>query len=419
MIFSLYRYLIFPLALSALRVMKPFLSPKIQTLFEERKRPISASLPTRGCILIHAASGEIEYAKPVIRGIRKRWPHLKIVVSYYSPSAKKLHRDLDVDDIVPLPFDRPGLVQKFLDSYSPVAVLIARSDIWPEFVYQCHQRGIHSVLFSATASSVNVLEASIGRPMKTFALSQLSLITCVSEDDAEAFRDLTSTPVVVHGDTRYEQVLERLKNLKGLPLDKINVANKKIGVLGSTWPEDDAQLLPAVSAAKNVRWIWAPHEIHEEKLHDLQQKLTAAGLKVQRFSESQKWDQDVLLVDKIGVLAELYSWGDFAFVGGSFKKKVHSVMEPLAAGLPVIVGPHHKNNREAIEFQKIKLSNAPLFAVETIHNSAEILNYVEQKISFNTAFNTREILCSEVQRRAQATAKLLDVIGLQKVTTIS
>lgn len=418
MIFSVYRWFLLPVSLGLLRILSPFLSPKIRELFSDRqviRKPVAGSAP---CILIHAASGEIEYAKPVIRAIRKRWPQFRVVVSYYSPSAKKLHKGFEAHEIVPLPFDRPRLVQSFLDLYKPQAVLIARSDVWPEFVHQCQERGIHTVLFSATASAAGPLEEWFGRSLKAFTLSKLTLVTCVSEEDATSFRKLTNTPVLVQGDTRYEQVLERLKNARVLPVEKQTVPAKKIAVLGSTWPEDDEVFLSVADREKRIRWIWAPHEVNEDKIKNLSEKLTQSGLKVQRFSKTGTWDADVLLVDQIGVLAELYSWGDFAFVGGSFKKKVHSVMEPLAAGLPVIVGPHHRNNREALEFQKVKLTN-DFLAVEVIENGDQALRYVQQKILPNNLSNSCEILRSEIRKRAQATDKLLDVIGLEKVTDIS
>src|SRR5690606_3292113 len=85
------------------------------------------------------------------------------------------------------------------------------------------------------------------------------------------------------------------------------------------------------------------------------------GLKYALYSSATKWqDEDVLLIDQVGILAEIYTWGNLAFVGGSFRTQVHSVMEPLAASLPVIVGPHHHNNREALTFKNQNLGGQPV-----------------------------------------------------------
>ncbi|MCC2679353.1 MAG: hypothetical protein K0R29_1929 [Pseudobdellovibrio sp.] len=58
----------------------------------------------------------------------------------------------------------------------------------------------------------------------------------------------------------------------------------------------------------------------------------------------------MLLIDKIGYLADSYRYADFAFVGGSFKDKVHSIMEPLCCGLKVAVGPLYKNSPEGVKY---------------------------------------------------------------------
>ena len=131
-------------------------------------------------------------------------------------------------------------------------------------------------------------------------------------------------------------------------------------VAGSTWPEDERHLLAAVKEAPDWKVLLAPHETTPAHLEGLERAMQENGLSFQRFSRGGSWTNQVLLVDHVGLLAELYSWGDLAFVGGSFKKQVHSVMEPLAAGLRVLVGPHHLNNREALSFREVLSKGTPL-----------------------------------------------------------
>jgi 3-deoxy-D-manno-octulosonic-acid transferase len=130
-------------------------------------------------------------------------------------------------------------------------------------------------------------------------------------------------------------------------------------VAGSTWNEDEEVLfeaLPALLRDKKLKWIIAPHEPSPSHISALGRRLKEQNLDFQLWSKAETWEAPVLLVDQVGVLAELYLYGDIAFVGGSFKSKVHSVMEPLAAGCPTMVGPYHANNREALEFQKLSLA---------------------------------------------------------------
>ena len=59
-------------------------------------------------------------------------------------------------------------------------------------------------------------------------------------------------------------------------------------------------------------------------------------------------ETDVVIVDRVGVLASLYTVGDVAYVGGGFHALgLHSVLEPAAAGIPVVFGPGHDNARAA------------------------------------------------------------------------
>lgn len=403
MIFFLYRHLILPATLLTLWLARPWWPTKLKRLFEERQ----SFLPGLGeghekVILVHAASGEIEYAKPVLRELRRRQPDWTLIVSYFSPSAHRLHASLDVDGIMPLPLDRPVEVGRFLDMVNPAAVLIARTDLWPEFLTQCRERGIPVTLFSATAPAKKGLWR---QPLRRYALDQVHMICTVSDEDTEYYRKVTSTPVVTVGDTRYDQVVERLRRPRKIEVSHPVGDPRKVVVLGSTWPEEDELWLGLVGRFSNTRWIWAPHEFNEGKLASLQGRLEKVGLTWQLASAGGPWTHDVLIVDVIGILAELYTWGNAAFVGGSLQRKVHSVMEPLVAGLPVLLGPHHLNNREAIEFQKVLVAPG-IAAVNVFHSAEEAAHRLEALLPLPPVGDQ---IRQEVESRTQATKRVLDL----------
>jgi 3-deoxy-D-manno-octulosonic-acid transferase len=102
-------------------------------------------------------------------------------------------------------------------------------------------------------------------------------------------------------------------------------------------------------------------------------------------------------------LQELYTWGDLAFVGGSFKDKVHSVMEPLCVGIPVVVGPHHSNNREALHFQHVILGTG-FFAVTPIQNSNDLRFVMEKALSLPSP---HPLIRQKVNEASGATARLM------------
>lgn len=363
MISRLYRFFLYPFAFVLLQIVRPFLNEKARKMVEDKnqsffeiKNQTPEWIAARKPFWIHAASGEIEYARPVIRELKNKYPDIPVIVTFSSPSAKKILRTLaDVDAWGALPWDFQKNCTEFLEKWQPRCWLIARTDVWPVMAEACHQKKIPSLLFSATFASNSSRLSGPSAEVTRWALNELSEIFCVSQEDVNQVERLQlQTPVHVHGDTRFDQVFHRLEHPKAIKKELRPGNGTKVLVAGSTWPEDEKVLLPAFAIAKGrCRMILAPHEIHEHHMGPLEEQLRSLGLTYCKYSQASSWQQeDVLIVDQVGVLAELYTWGSFAFVGGSFKKQVHSVMEPLAAGLPVLVGPLHHNNREALLFKE-------------------------------------------------------------------
>ena len=411
----LYRYLLYPFAFSILQILRPLLGKKARQMvvdknahFFEVKNKTADWIATHHPFWIHAASGEIEYARPVIRELKKRFPEIPIIVTFSSPSAKKIIKSLDeVDGWGALPWDFESDCRAFIEKWNPRCWLIARTDVWPVMASICHEKNIPSLLFSATFAQNSSRLRGASAKITTWALSQLSEISCVSKDDVEQLHRLAlRIPVHIHGDTRFDQVFHRLQNPKPLKSELRPPQGTAVLVAGSTWPEDEEVLLPAFAALKSkCKMILAPHEIHEDHMKTLESDLKRQGLTSCKYSSATRWNQeDVLIIDQIGILAELYTWGSFSFVGGSFKKQVHSVMEPLAAGLPVLVGPYHQNNREALVFKAKQIAGIPM--VTEVHDSEDLAAKISVLIVKHTAFHT-EIL-SELSQHTDSSRNVVE-----------
>jgi 3-deoxy-D-manno-octulosonic-acid transferase len=420
--YGIYRFLLFPVAFFVLHLGLPFWPQKIRVMIEERrgrKLPPLLSSP----IWIHASSGEVEYAKPVIRELKTRYPELPILVTYFSPSAKKLMQNFSgVDLLLPLPWDRPREVAEFLNFYRPLAGLFARTDVWPTLATEAHRRKIPLLLFAATLSAESSRSGWGSASLSRWAFSRLSKIFCVTRDDADEFEEIGSgLPIEIAGDTRYDQVFARLEEASRLPSVLAPSESDFIFVAGSTWPEDEEVLIPALAdlSKSGVRTILVPHEVDPSHLRSIEDQLLSKKLAFVRLSEAKTWPIDtVLLVDQVGKLADLYRWGHVAFVGGSFREKVHSVMEPLAAGLPVLVGPHHLNNREALQFQAVRLA-AGETAVRQIENPRELRDRV---LFWKEARVQQRELSELTRKRTGASRKVLEwvekSVGLPKTAPV-
>lgn len=389
MTLALYRLTAAPLMVFFLILLSPF-HRKLRRILKLKLQKRFSPGFSRKPIWIHAASGEFEYAKAVIRECKKRDPGQPILVTYSSDTyVKAIEGFPGVDFSLPLPIDLPGPCAAFLKKYNPRCLLIARTDLWPEILAQTQKRNIPIVLFSYTQKPLR----GLARHLRRWLLGYASEIRCVSEEDAKNLRELgVAGAVSVDGDTRYDQVRYRLDHPKELPF-KLKPSRTAL-VAGSTWWEDEEVLISALAPflqARRLQLILVPHEPTPSHLTKVESLIRQSGLMCSRYSSGQGWaEEEVLLVDQVGVLAELYQWGELAFVGGSFKGSVHSVMEPLGAGLLTLVGPHHQNNREATEFAQISVGS--LHAVQVCQDANQVGQVVELALAGDTSIRRGEIL---------------------------
>lgn len=421
-IYFLYTWMIVPGLLLLLQALRPLLSGKLREMIEDKNQAFYKIKKTHGeeelaagrPLWIHAASGEIEYARPVIREFKKNHPEIPVMVTYSSPSAKKILEGLhDVDMWAALPWDIDGSLRAFIHKWNPRALLFSRTDVWPTLAAVAKSEGIPSLLFSATFADNSSRLRGATRYLTAHSLDQLSQIHCVSDEDrANLSRLHLQTTVAVTGDTRFDQVFHRLENPKELKNSLMPKPEDFVFIAGSTWPEDEEILIPAIEKLKNknIKVILAPHEIGASHLDQLKSQLSKAGMKYLLYSEAEFWpDGEVLIIDRIGILAELYTWADMAFIGGSFKKQVHSVMEALAAGLPVMVGPHHRNNREALFYQKKNYSAGMI--VQVVHNSNDIAVLVDRmRKQMPQIPQIKEEIRLEIGRNKNSTHRILTAL---------
>ncbi|MCM2281691.1 MAG: hypothetical protein NDI61_07575 [Bdellovibrionaceae bacterium] len=427
---------------------------KIRTGLQLRTRDSAGKPPwARGPkgtrpIWIHCASGEFEYAKPVISELKRRDPDQKILVSYFSPSVRTaIEKFPGVDTSTPAPWDRPDSIAELIAHHEPRALLIARTDTWPAMLAEARRQKIPSLLFSATLVESSGRLHPLVRPFTRRMLRELSAIFCVSESDKASFSNLgLGEWTTVAGDTRFDQVLARLRAPKPVATlfssHSTHPSNApRILVAGSTWEEDEAELVPAMAHMKGrMKFIVAPHEPSPNHLLALETRLRAAGLSYIRYSEIAKDDSspsgnsslqsppktsaqasaqsstaeansDVVVIDRVGILAELYLLADFAFVGGSFRKTVHSVMEPLGAGCLTFVGPLHQNNREALEFATVNLPTLSGWtAVTPVASSVAWRERLKNALASDNAAVTqsKEFIRREIEARSGRSGLVAD-----------
>lgn len=318
---------------------------------------LSASAPGRAGLpglWLHATSvGEFEQAKPILREL---WPTHRIAVTCFSPSVydgmlRYPHKDLATY----LPPDSRREVARFFDLIRPTALLFSKFDIWPNCVWEADRRGIPCGLIAGTMHAASRrLRVGI-RGLLRHVHGHLAVQCAVGEDDARRLRRLCgpTANVVVTGDTRFDQVFERARTAPPLP-EALPKWSDFCVVAGSTYAPDEEALLPAFVKLRGrvpaARLVLVPHEPEPARLADAERRMAANGLRSARLSDLPQGtpdELDAVLIDRVGLLAGLYTMGQVAFVGGSFNYRVHNVMEPAVHGLPVLFGPLMDNAPEA------------------------------------------------------------------------
>ncbi len=335
--------------------------------------------PSRPLIWLHAPSvGEGLQARPVLEALRRAHPDWQLAYSWFSPSATGFAKRLDVDVREVLPFDGTAEAQALLDAWQPTALVFVKLDVWPVLAEHAASAGVRTALVSATLAPISGRQGRLARALLGDAYGALDAVGAISSEDAQRLVALGVHPerVVVTGDTRMDQVWQRAQgvghehNLRAL----LQPAHESVVTLvaGSTWPADEAILLPAIAQwlerNPTARLIIAPHEPTERHLTPISQWAESHGLALARFSHvdansDRVWR--ILLVDRVGVLGDLYALGDIAYVGGGFHDAgLHSVLEPAAFGLPVLFGPRHRNAREATDLLQLGGAYAVRTSVE-------------------------------------------------------
>jgi 3-deoxy-D-manno-octulosonic-acid transferase len=369
-------YLIFilPIKILLFKETRTYLSLRLK--YAKKRHSNTADIQT---FVFHASSGEAEYAFPIIRELKNKIPHCKIVMTYFSDSyLDVIEKAPEVDEAIPLPLDLPGPTRSFLKDINPTAIFISRTDLWPEFLTQAKQLKIPLILFSRTQVPVTNF---IKKYYYSWLYKHLSLISVVTQEDKNNILKIyPAAHVLVHGDSRWDQVQYKLS------LNPAVHYLKPTFVAGSLWPED-FNFLSTAWDKKFGQLIIVPHEKDEVFFKTIKSYFSNKGYILKFLSEwdfkvnfeKLNVDFDVLVIDQFGVLPRLYQNSYASFIGGSFKKKVHSVMESLVSNTPVIVGPFNQNNREAQIFKNVQIEpDSPIKAVNEVHNSQQIRNLIHE-----------------------------------------
>ena len=311
---------------------------------------------TRPLLWMHAPSvGEGLQARPVLQIARAKRPDAQLAYTFFSPSAAAFARGLDVDFADYLPFDTEGEARSALNALQPRALVFSKLDVWPNLARVAAERGVPLGLVSATLAEGSSRRRGVAARLLTDADARLNVVGASDARDAERLVELgvRHDRITVTGDTRYDQVWARVRAVdRATGFVAALASDRPTLVAGSTWPADERPLLAAwarvMAALPDARLIIAPHEPTDAHVRPVERWAIDAGLRGARLGAPDAAAADVVIVDRVGVLGDLYALASVAYVGGGFHSAgLHSVLEPAAFGVPVLFGPRFTNSRDA------------------------------------------------------------------------
>jgi len=326
------------------------------TIFEKSFATAPFNLPGRKLAWFHCASlGEFEQGRPIIEAFKRQHPDYLILLTFYSPSGYEVRSGYaEADLILYLPLDTQSNVKKFVDTVKPDIVFYVKYEFWFNFLSYLQSKNIPTILISAVFRPDQHFFKGYGEwPRKI--LKGFTKIFVQNEDSKELLQFIGIKNVEVSGDTRFDRVAAVAASPKEIEIARAFSENHCVMIAGSTWPADEELIFKLIYKNKHkLRFIIAPHEITPDHIGALMQRAGKKAVLFSKTSSDEVKDAEILIIDSIGMLSQLYQYGTLAFIGGGFGAGIHNILEASAFGLPVFFGPNYYKFTEAKELIELK-----------------------------------------------------------------
>ena len=301
-------------------------------------------------IWMHCASlGEFEQGRPLLEALKMKNEKSKIILTFFSPSGYEVMKDYKGADFVfYLPMDSQVNAKKFLDAVNPSLVLWVKYEYWFYYLTEIKKRNIPALLVSGIFRKNQPFFKWYGEIWRKMLESFMHFF--VQNNESKGLLTVLgfTENVSLNGDTRFDRVLEIADHFTEVPGIAEFCGESQVIVAGSTWEEDEIELLHFVNVHKQVKFIIAPHEIDKANLKDVKEEFPDSVF-YSELQNEKKSTANVLIIDNIGMLSRLYKYATVTYIGGGYGADgVHNVLEAAVYGKPVVFGPVYEKFDEAI-----------------------------------------------------------------------
>ena len=321
--------------------------------------PLSFNFDGDESIWIHAVSvGEVLTARALLPQLRERYPRLRIFLSTTTMTGQQVARGNvhDVDEVFYFPFDLRPIMKRTLGLVKPRLLIIMETEIWPNLLRVCHQAGVKTVLVNGRISARSFPRYRFARAFFRRVLAHVDRFCMQSEESARRIIEIGAdrTRVSVTGSLKFDSL--EIPGTAGADRGRNRVlryfritGGRPVIIAASTLKGEEE---PVLDAFQRVRATWgnalliiAPRK--PERFDEVERLARRGGWRVARRTELPVDSEprvDVVVLDTIGELAQVYQVATVVFVGGSLVDAGgHNILEPAVFGKPIVFGPHMHN----------------------------------------------------------------------------
>ena len=311
--------------------------------------------PATPLIWVHAVSvGETRAAEPLVRALMARYPRHRLLLTHMTPTGRETGEALFGENVLRgyLPYDIPGAVARFLSHFRPSAGLLIETEIWPNLIHACRERGIPLTLVNARLSEKSFSGYRRFPRLARESLAALAGVAAQSADDARRLAALGAIDPRVAGNVKFDITPPQAALELGRAWRRGYGEARPVLLIASTREGEEPLLLDALAAldAPDAVVVIVPR--HPQRFDEVARLLEARGLAYQRRSGNAALAPGTRFVlgDSLGEMFAYFAASDVAFIGGSLVPLGgHNLIEACAAGKPVLIGPHSFNFAEAVE----------------------------------------------------------------------
>ena len=316
-----------------------------KNVFERMARAIS---PSDRIVWLHVASlGEFEQGRPLMEQIRKQYPEFKILLTFFSPSGYEVRKDYKgADYIFYMPIDTPRNVRRFLDIAHPEIAVFVKYEFWLNYLRQLKARGTRTYVISSIFRRNSIFFRSYGFLWRQ-ALDAFDRIFVQNEESRELLHGIGFDNVIVAGDTRFDRVAAIAEAVKRIDAIETFKGDAPLFIAGSTWRPDEEILMELIADNPRIKFVIAPHEMDEARINRIMTQTCGRAVRYTHCDAQSLARSQVLILDTVGILASVYRYASWAYIGGGFGVGIHNTLEAATFALPIAFGPNYAKFKEA------------------------------------------------------------------------